>query len=176
MVILSISINSIPKKQHYISAHNIAYISATFSNDSETREFVEKISACFKCQNIAVLIEGSISYRYKKFFHNSNMLELDNAIIALDVDGDDLINIISNWCYYETGVSLYVTKDKYPLFSDKCYHNHRFKKKLINYLQQNSVVIISQELDYTVNIQCKKEVFDPILAIVKDEKFSVKTY
>lgn len=174
MINLSISVDSSPQKKHAVSEHNIVYISATFSNDLKAREFVEKVFSCFKYQNTAVLIEDPTSYEYKKFFHNSNLLEFGNTIIALDADNDDVINVISNWCYYEIGISIYIMEnDSNSLFLNKENNNFRLKKRIVECLQQNSSVIISQELDYTVNVRCRDEVFDSIFEIIKNETFKM---
>lgn len=172
MINLSVSIDSIPKKRKFTSAHNTVYVSATFSNDLKTIAYVEKLFHAFMDQKIAVVIEDPTSYAYKKFFRSSNLYEFSNTLIAIDAGSDDIINVISNWCYYETGVALYVMeKDSEVLLSP---NHHSLKEKfIIDYLQKNSNVIISQELDYTVNVSCKKEVCNFVLDIIKNEAFKV---
>lgn len=171
MVGLSIYIDSAPHKKRLISTPGSVNISSTFSNDSKTISYVEKLFYTFKNQNTTFLIEDPSAYEYKEFFQNSKLIELNNMLIAFETNGDDIINAISNWCYYEIGASIYIMKDNDTSFFSNSYNHYCSKNRLVNYLKQNSSVIISQELDYTVNVCCKKEMFEPILNVIKNETF-----
>lgn len=171
MVGLSIYIDSTPQKKRLISTPGSVNISSTFSNDLKTISYVKKLFNTFKNQNTAFLIENPSAYEYKEFFHNSKLIELGNILIAFETNGDDIINAISNWCYYEIGASIYIMKDDNTSFFPNGYNHYCSKKRIVDYLKQNSSVIISQELDYTVNICCKKEMFEPILNVIKSETF-----
>ncbi len=176
MVNLSISVDMIPKKNHYLATNDVVYVSVTFDNDDEAREFVKKIFMCFKFQNKAVVIEDGSLDSYTDYFHGSHLIEVGHDIIALDADCNDIMNVISNWCFYEINASIYFMADsincrKLPM--EQKDHYRYSKKDLVLFLERNASISIHQELDYTVNVCCKKNSFSPIWDILKKEEFTL---
>lgn len=176
MVNLSVSVDMIPQKSHYSVANDIVYISVTFDGDEKAREFVAKMFLCFKSQKKAVVIEDASLYNYKGYSHGTELLEFGDSIIALDANYNDVLKVISNWCFYEIGASIYFMDDNtnYCALLSKQSNCHRVgKKDFTNVLDRNASVSIHQELDYTVNVFCKKSTFGTVWDILKKEKFDL---
>jgi len=137
------------------------------------RQVVAKMFLCFKSQKKAVVIEDASLYNYKGYFHGTELLEFGDSIIALDANYNDVLKVISNWCFYEIGASIYFMDDNtnYCALLSKQSNCHRVgKKDFTNVLDRNASVSIHQELDYTVNVFCKKSTFGTVWDILKKEK------
>lgn len=175
MVNLSVSVDKIPHKNRYLVAKDIVYVSVTFDNDDKAREFVKKIFMRFKFQCKAVVIEDASNYA--NYFHESRLLEIGHNIIALDADCNDVMNVISNWCFYEISASIYFLADNvncrtFPT-EQKDYYRYS-KKDIMDFLERNAIISIYQELDYTVNVCCQKKAFSPVWDILKKEEFTLE--
>ena len=176
MVNLSISVDMIPKKERYIEKKDIVYISVTFDDDVKVRNFVKKVFVNLGFKSNAVVIEDASLNNYTDYFQNTRYHILGQNIIATDVDHSDILNVISNWCFYEVNASIYLMDDKFEWFnvSANKKNSRRYSSKdFISLFEENATISIHQELDYTVNICCKKRTFNIIWEILKKENFNL---
>lgn len=176
MVNLSISVDMIPKKERYVAKNDIVYISVTFDNDVKVRDFVKKVFVNMGFKSNAVVIEDASLNNYMDYFQNSHYLILGQNIIATNVDYGDILNVISNWCFYEVKASIYLMDDKFDWFdvsTDKKNSRRFSNKDFISIFEKNATISIHQELDYTVNICCKKRTFNILWEILKKEDFNL---
>ena len=101
MVNLSVSVDMIPKKEKFTVANGNVYASVTFTNDDSTRDFISKIFKGFEHQPKIAIIEDASIESYVHYFHEAHLLKLRHGILAFDASCNDIINVISNWCFYE---------------------------------------------------------------------------
>ena len=176
MINLSVSVDMITKKVRYLTKKDIVYISATFENDKATRDFVRKIYVQFKCKESSVVIEDNSLTDYTEYFQKSNFFVSEHGIIALNVHDDDIMSVISNWCFYEIKASIYLLDDSIDCgdFSSNNRTSHNVSEKdFLSLLEEHSIISIHQELDYTVNLCCKKRAFQLAWDILKKEDFKL---
>ena len=176
MVNLSISVDMIPKKERYIEKKDIVYISVTFDDDTKVRDFVKKMFVNFGFKRNAVIIEDASLNNYTDYFQNTRYLILGQSIIATDVAHNDILYIISNWCFYEVNASIYLMENNFECFNvsaNEKISSRYSSKDFISLFEENATISIHQELDYTVNICCKKRTFNILWEILKKENFNL---
>lgn len=174
MTNLSVSVDMIPTKTRYVAKKDIVYISATFDNDEATKNFVRNIYSQFKSRRTSVVIEDKTDYT--ECFQKSNFVVTEDGIIALDAHHDDVMSVISNWCFYEINASIYLLDDSVDcgdIPSDSGLSRKTSKKDFLSFFEAHAIISIHQELDYTVNLCCKKGAFQSVWNVLKEEDFNV---
>ena len=176
MINLSISVDMIPKKTRHLVKKDIVYISATFDNDEATRDFVRKIYSQFNCQKTSVVIEDNSLTDYTAFFQKSEFFVSKYGIVAINVNNDDVMSVISNWCFYEINASIFLLDEDIDcgnIHSGCGYALDTSKKDFLSFFKEHSILSIHQELDHTVNLYCKKRAFQLVWEILKEEDFKI---
>ena len=148
-------INSINQK------NNRWHISITFRNENEEKDFLKKIIEIlvdFLPVNCVLTDLDTVFSMYKEYFPRHNYFVLDNityaSICAYKLNWDEIKDVISNWGYY--------TLDAMFVFGN---FRYEYKSQTFNCSEviKCMPVVISQVLDYTLNINLEQQYFDKIL-------------
>ena len=140
------------------------HISVTFYNENEERIFLKKLIEIFDDVlpvNCVLTDLDTVYPMYKEYFPRNNYFVLDNityaSLCAYKLNWDEIKDVISNWGYY-TLDAIFMLGEFKP----------EYKSQKTNYSKEIECmpVIISQVLDYSLNIDLEQRYFDKMLILL----------
>ena len=140
------------------------YIEMTFNNENDEQSFIRQLIGKLKNEYVISIYIQDLDVdivKYKEFFSCEYIIEHGDTpapiIKATNINEETLYNIVDNWGFY--------SYEAFVIFTESCLKAEDIAVKKGKLMTENTLLVMRQVLDYTLEITVKDYLYDRICGV-----------